>query len=667
MFGIEMKIVTYNVNGLKQRISQHGSLLNLLNSLDSDIICFQETKISREDLTADLIMAEGYESFFSCTRTSARGRIGYSAEEGFTGLLEHTRGEDAMRKDFLLEVRSKVEDINGITNTDLFEVDREGRCIITDHRHFVVFNIYGPRADCDDTERINFKHKFFKILQKRWEALLRQGKRIFVVGDLNIAPAAIDHCDAGPDFDNNQFRKWLRSILKEKGGPFVDVFRAKHPDRKEAYTCWSVQNGAEEFNFGSRIDHILVAGSCLHQNHDRQGHNFANCHVDECDILTKFKRWKPESIPRWKGGKNKLEGSDHVPVFVSLREIPELPDHNTPSLSARYVPKILGVQQTIVSLLSRTQVAGRVKGHEVSQQQLSDVTITMESCNSSLKRSSLSTPARFSKSSKKGKNINSNQRTLGSYFQKNINLKQEEAVNGEAKYFNLPKEVPVGSDESKSFQNIDINTSPSTPDSVGVISHYSSENEKQNVALLEWQRIQQLMRDSIPLCKGHREPCVARVVKKGDSSNLGRRFFTCRRAKIDHIPTRYQHASSRSEESRSFRLIRDFTETKRSGEEGRLPGIQEGWEPKTLWPQERSRKSWTLGNAYKEKKTDQGSTCFNCGNIEHWARECHALRVATDDRVQTYQAVVDNNSAPLEFAASDFFNDTDVVMDRHTE
>lgn len=36
-----MKIVTYNVNGLRQRITQFGSLRNLLNSFDADIICLQ--------------------------------------------------------------------------------------------------------------------------------------------------------------------------------------------------------------------------------------------------------------------------------------------------------------------------------------------------------------------------------------------------------------------------------------------------------------------------------------------------------------------------------------------------------------------------------------------------------------------------------------------------
>lgn len=75
-----MKIVTYNVNGLRPRISQYGSLLKLLDSFDADIICFQETKLRRQELTANLIIAEGYESFVSCTRTFEKGRAGYSGK-----------------------------------------------------------------------------------------------------------------------------------------------------------------------------------------------------------------------------------------------------------------------------------------------------------------------------------------------------------------------------------------------------------------------------------------------------------------------------------------------------------------------------------------------------------------------------------------------------------
>lgn len=59
----------------------------------------------------------------------------------------------------------------------------------------------------------------------------------------------------------------------------------------------------------------------------------------------------------------------------------------------------------------------------------------------------------------------------------------------------------------------------------------SAEKERNNIALMEWQRIQQVMQSSIPLCKEHNEPCVSRVVKKA-GPNFGRRFYTCPRAEV---------------------------------------------------------------------------------------------------------------------------------------
>ncbi|KAG6534194.1 hypothetical protein ZIOFF_008079 [Zingiber officinale] len=285
------------------------------------------------------------------------------AEEGFTGLLECSKKRD-IPTDLLLEAPIEEQKLE-ITQEDLLKVDNEGRCIITDHGHFVLFNIYGPRAEHDDEERCRFKFIFFKILQRRWDFLLNEGKRVFVVGDLNIAPTAIDRCDADPEFEKNLFRKWLRSLLREYGGQFFDAFRSKNPGRyllyseassslhpvyyrKEAYTCFSPRIGAEEFNYGSRIDHILIAGSCLHQKHDIEGHNFLSCHVEACDIMSQFRRGNCRNVPRWRGGRNiKLEGSDHVPVHVILRDIPDLPLHNTPSLAVRYIPEVRGWQQSI--------------------------------------------------------------------------------------------------------------------------------------------------------------------------------------------------------------------------------------------------------------------------------------------------------------------------------
>ncbi|KAM6591810.1 hypothetical protein CsatA_014415 [Cannabis sativa] len=602
-----MKIVTYNVNGLRPRISQYGSLLKLLDSFDADIICFQETKLRRQELTADLVMAEGYESFFSCTRTSERGRTGYSgvvtfcrvnsafsstevalplaAEEGFTGVLGNPRlvatGLEEFEKD------------------DLVKIDGEGRCVMTDHGHFVLFNLYGPRAQCDDAERIEFKLKFYKILQKRWESLLCEGRRIIVVGDLNIAPTSLDRCEAGPDFENNEFRRWFRSMLVDNGGAFFDVFREKHPDRREAYTCWSQSTGAEEFNYGSRIDHILCAGPCLHQEQDQKGHNFVTCHFEECDILAQYKRWKPGNTLRWKAGQRiKLEGSDHAPVYTSLPQLPDIPKHSTPSLSARYMPMVYGIQQTLVSTLMKRQVAKEIKLSEVSSS-IPDGDNILGSCADSDERSfglcdvaavpsgnlcssssqgsevlistgdkiprvadnkvasitSITPGSKYIRSmsnnelKKKAKKNQQSQLSIMSFFRKTSVVSNgagvDSSTNQEDSFepSDLSNEPLLGDSQTQNLsqsdspQLIELESSEPTLDQIEVITCSSEKNsevitcssEKNSVALLEWQRIQQRMQNSIPLCKGHREPCVARIVKK-QGPNFGRRFYCCVRA-----------------------------------------------------------------------------------------------------------------------------------------
>ncbi|KAF3440299.1 hypothetical protein FNV43_RR18583 [Rhamnella rubrinervis] len=594
-----MKIVTYNVNGLRPRISQYGSLLKLLDSFDADIICFQETKLRRQELTADLVMADGYESFFSCTRTCEKGRSGYSgvatfcrvksafsstevslplaAEQGFTGVL----GNSQSARGGTPAIAPSLEEF---ARDELLKIDGEGRCVVTDHGHFVLFNVYGPRAQSDDMERIEFKLKFYKILQKRWESLLCQGRRIFVVGDLNIAPTSLDRCDAEPDFENNEFRRWFRSLLMEYGGPFFDVFRAKHPDKREAYTCWPQNTGAEEFNYGSRIDHILCAGSCLHKEQDQQDHSFVACHVKECDILTQYKRWKPGNTLRWNGGPRiKLQGSDHAPVYASLLQIPSISQHSTPPLSARYIPMIYGIQQTLVSVLMRRQVAEQIQSYEVSSS-FQDEDVTLACCSEREKRpldqcsvpneppgnpsSTISLESEFpilrgdqystvssvdsafrtsiksqsdyirtipcNETKKKAKKSQGSQLTLKSFFQKS-SIRSNVADNGSGSLTNQAdvvepsfhsNEPPAKEDEGGSPQQYELNSSTSTQkqDEPNVCSQ-----EKNNVALLEWQRIQKAMQKSIPPCKGHKEPCVARIVKK-QGPNFGRRFYVCARA-----------------------------------------------------------------------------------------------------------------------------------------
>ncbi|KAF5206516.1 DNA-(apurinic or apyrimidinic site) lyase, partial [Thalictrum thalictroides] len=158
-------------------------------------------------------------------------------------------------------------------------------------------------------------------------------------------------------------------------------------------------------------------------------------------------------------------------------------------------------------------------------------------------------PLGYTKSNKKARHSNSIQLTLGSYFQKKpspdvggdcgnseISPSQVDIGSKEAESsvlvqdLNSSEELLVGNNRRNSFPNNEIKVSPSAKDQ-GDAHAWPTEMDKHNVALFEWQRIQQLMskRNSVPLCIGHGEPCVARIVKK-EGPNLGRKFYVCRRA-----------------------------------------------------------------------------------------------------------------------------------------
>ena len=71
--------------------------------------------------------------------------------------------------------------------------------------------------------------------------MIAQGRPVVLVGDLNIAPHMIDHCDwcskASQPSAQAQFlkhrpdREWFQRILTTGGGAVTDVYRQFHTDR----------------------------------------------------------------------------------------------------------------------------------------------------------------------------------------------------------------------------------------------------------------------------------------------------------------------------------------------------------------------------------------------------------------------------------------------------
>ena len=49
------------------------------------------------------------------------------------------------------------------TREELEMIDNQGRCVITDHGKFVLFNVYGPAVTNELNERFAFKMRFYQV------------------------------------------------------------------------------------------------------------------------------------------------------------------------------------------------------------------------------------------------------------------------------------------------------------------------------------------------------------------------------------------------------------------------------------------------------------------------------------------------------------------------
>ncbi|KAL0046517.1 hypothetical protein WJX82_002646 [Trebouxia sp. C0006] len=279
-----MKIVTWNVNGLKAVLNRRfGSIRSLLQYLKADVVCIQETKLSKPDMERfrELTICEGWDSYFSFCRI----RGGYAGVATYCNTLtaRPVAAEDGMCGTLpLIAQKSTVGSIERICFPDdqafwnrfskehLEQIDNQGRCVITDHGNFVLLNVYGPAVTNEDNERFAMKMALYQVLRHRIEVMLAQGRPVVLVGDLNIAPYMLDHCDwcskASQPSAQAHFlkhrpdRDWFQRILTTGGGPLTDVFRRFHAGREKAYTVWNQKTGARTSNYGSRVDFILAAG-----------------------------------------------------------------------------------------------------------------------------------------------------------------------------------------------------------------------------------------------------------------------------------------------------------------------------------------------------------------------------------------------------------------------
>lgn len=252
-----MKLVTYNVNGIRAAINK--GFWDWLAVVSPDIICLQEIKATPDQFDTAILTEMGYEAYF------------FPAEKkGYSGVAIFTK------------IPAKhVEYGCGIAR-----YDAEGRVLRADFEDFSVMSVYMPSGSSGE-ERQQFKFEWLDDFLPYAQSLAIQIPNLIISGDYNICHKAIDIHNPKSNANSSGFlpeeRAWFDTFL-ENG--FVDTFRVFNQEPHH-YTWWSYRAAARAKNLGWRIDYN-IATTAMTERLKRSVILPEAKHSDHCPVLLEF-------------------------------------------------------------------------------------------------------------------------------------------------------------------------------------------------------------------------------------------------------------------------------------------------------------------------------------------------------------------------------------------
>lgn len=171
---------SYNPSATERIHTQNGSgasrsvaLAHYMQRHGIDICCLQEHKIPQKELSSrseprGCSTVDGFESFWSCNVDQGKNK------KGLNGVVTFAR------KGMVLSANAAP-----LGSKDL---DEQGRCIVTDHGTFALFNVYVPALG---GQPMSFKMRFLQALRRCMQEQRKQ-KPVILVGDLNLTATALD-------------------------------------------------------------------------------------------------------------------------------------------------------------------------------------------------------------------------------------------------------------------------------------------------------------------------------------------------------------------------------------------------------------------------------------------------------------------------------------------
>jgi exodeoxyribonuclease-3 len=256
-----MKVVTYNVNGIKARLPR---LVEYLAEQQPDVVCLQELKASDETFPQAEIAAAGYSAV-------------WHGQKGFNGVAVLSRGEPP------------IERQRGLAGEP---EDEHSRYLECDVGGLTVASIYLPNGNPQPGPKFDFKLRWMERLAVRARDLLAEERSVVLAGDFNVIPHEDDtfsvRAMAQDALMQPESRQAYRRLLAQG---WTDALRTRHPTGR-VWTFWDYQAGAWQRDAGFRIDHLLLSPQAA----DR----LVDAGVD-------------------KEYRGRERASDHAPTWVTLR------------------------------------------------------------------------------------------------------------------------------------------------------------------------------------------------------------------------------------------------------------------------------------------------------------------------------------------------------------
>ena len=251
---ISMKIITYNVNGIRAAMGR--GLMKWMEETNPDVLCLQEIKATPEQVGVFELEELGYKHYW------------YPAQKkGYSGVA----------------IFSKTEPLKIVYGCGIKAYDDEGRILRADFENVSVMSVYHPSGSSGELRQA-FKMKWLDDFQAYINELKKTNKNLILSGDYNIAHKEIDIHDPKGNKKSSGFlpeeREWMEKFINSG---FIDTFRYFNK-KPHQYSWWSYRANARANNLGWRIDYNM-ADQSLEKKLKKAAILPDALHSDHCPVL----------------------------------------------------------------------------------------------------------------------------------------------------------------------------------------------------------------------------------------------------------------------------------------------------------------------------------------------------------------------------------------------